>query len=89
MKLFYKKEEYNALYMQLMEVQREKAELEREVHKLRNQNMEEFLEEFRYAIFVDDSYKTHLWNEGRREEHVREINFHSSVREFPSIEIEK
>lgn len=89
MKLFYKKEEYNALYMQLMEVQREKAELEREVHNLRNQNMEEFLEEFRYVIFVDKSYKTHLWNEGRVEEHIKEINFHSSVREFPQLEINK
>ena len=89
MKLFYKKGEYNALYMQLMEAQKEKAELEREVHNLRNQNMEEFLEEFRYAIFVDDSYKTHLWNAGRREEQVKEINFHSSAIEFPSLEINK
>lgn len=89
MKLFRSKREYNALYEQLMEVQREKAELQKKVHKLRKQNMEEFLNEYRYAILVDENYRAGLWNDGRVEEGVREIRFFVTPNTIATLEIEK
>lgn len=64
--------------------------LEKKCEKLRRKKYQEFLGEYKYVIMVPyNSITPVLFNEGRIEEHVYELDFHAEPNHIPTLHIQK
>lgn len=56
--------------------------------ELNNKKLEDYIKEQDYVIFVKN-YEVVLYNQGRREEKIRDIEFSAGVGEIPVLRITK
>lgn len=64
--------------------------LEKKCEKLRRKKYNEFLGEYKYVIMVPyNGIHPILWNEGREEHNVRELDFHAEPNYIPELHIQK
>ena len=82
------KEENLKLKKQLKIEQENNEKLKRLYKELNNKKSEDYIKEQDYVILVKN-YEVALYNQGRREEKVRDIEFSASLSEIPLLRITK
>ena len=82
------KEENIKLKKQLKIEQENNEKLKRLYKELNNKKLEDYIKEQDYVILVKN-YKVALYNQGRREEKVRDIEFSASLGEIALLRITK
>lgn len=88
--MFIRKKEYERLQERVAELEAAVREERRQCSEVWTKLSSDYLKDYRYAILMPfDNHVPKLWNEGRFEEHVREINFNSSYEYFPELKIRK
>lgn len=80
--------EINNLRRELEKERKENSQLYKSYTRIRDVKLEEILNDYKYAILVDNVYQVRLYNEGRYES-VKAISFESDVYHTPAIEIRK
>ena len=88
--MFIRKEEYEGLQEEVARLRAERDDYRRRWLDKETEITRDYLKDYRYAILMPfDSHIPILWNEGRFEEHIREIEFSSSYEYFPELKIRK
>ena len=88
--MFIKKEEYDRLQERIAELEAEVSEERRQCSRVWTKFSTDYLKDYRYAILMPlDGHIPRIWNDGRFEEHVREVEFSSSYEYFPELRIRK
>ena len=82
------KEENLKLKKQLKIEQENNQKLKHLYKELNNKKLEDYIKEQDYVIFVKN-YEVVLYNQGRREEKIRDIEFSAEVGEIPRLRITK
>ena len=82
------KEENLKLKKQLKIEQENNEKLKRLYKELNNKKLEDYIKEQDYVILVKN-YEVVLYNQGRREEKVRDIEFSASLGEIALLRITK
>ena len=82
------KEENLKLKKQLKIEQENNQKLKCLCKELNNKKLEDYIKEQDYVIFVKD-YEVVLYNQGRREEKIRDIEFSAGIGEIALLKITK
>lgn len=89
------KDSYASLYDECKKLKDKYEELENKYSSLqaskKNDDLREVLKDFNFAILIQDSCVSRIWNDGRFEEHVRSaaVTFRNDDYCLPQICIEK
>ena len=82
------KEENLKLKKQLKIEQENNQKLKCLYKELNNKKLEDYIKEQDYVIFVKN-YEVVLYNQGIREEKIRDIKFRAGIKEIPLLKITK
>lgn len=85
-----RKSEYESLQEQIAELKAELRDVKKQYIKIWTEHTNEFLKDYEYALLLPkDSYVLQIWNDGRFEKGVREVNLHQEIGSIPELHIEK
>lgn len=88
--MFISKNEYERLQEEVARLRAEKDEYRTLYLTKEKERQYSFLKDYKYAILMPiDEYYPKIWNEGRYEEHVREVAFNSGYGMSPELRIRK
>lgn len=82
------KEEVNRLKKELVEEKRNNERLKYLYETIKTESLTKRLKDYKYAILIEDSYKTYLYNEGRFE-NFTSLSFEVEPGYLPRVTIRK
>ena len=88
--MFIRKKEYEGLQEEVARLRAERDDYRRRWLNKETEIATDYLKDYQYAILMPlDGYVPKIWNQGRFEENIKEIEFSSGYRYYPELKIKK